>query len=77
MLNNLDFHAHIKELPDRELMEFIAQHQYDTQKLLTDFDSRIARLESNRSLGIGSLAIGSLNGLVFIGFIIGKLMKWW
>ena len=61
-LNDIEFEQHIKNLSDRELLEFTSRQTYDMSILARNNEKRVSKLErqSNRRTGI----IGGIGALV-------------
>ena len=53
MLNELDFERQMRDMSDRELLEFTARQTFDIKKLAYSNEGRISKLEKrdNRRLG--------------------------
>ena len=62
VVNELDFLEHIKELPDRELLEFVARQNFETAIRCPVHDRRITSLEkgSRKTSGITGGATGGI-----------------
>lgn len=66
----LDFEKRISEMPDRQLLEFVARQAFDTNSRCTNHTSRLITLESGdkRQSGI----VGGISGAI-TGVIIGVI----
>jgi len=70
LVNELEFEQHIKNLNDRELIEFVARQQYDTSKLCPVHDRRLRDLEKR---GRKETGITGGAGAVFGAFVMGAI----
>ncbi len=63
MLNELDFQNHLKDMGDRDLLEFVARQTYETNLRCPKHDQRITDLE------VKTKGISALSGAISGGFI--------
>ncbi len=73
--SELEFEKLIKELPDRELLEFVARQNYETCSQIATQDNRLKDLESGnkKASSISGGITGAIAGIVM--GIIGYFAK--
>lgn len=71
MLDDLEFEQKLSDMPDRELMEFIARRTFAMTRTCEAHGKRLAALELQRGpgarviAGIGAAVGGAMAGLVY------------
>ena len=69
-LNDLELEQAIKQMDDRQLLEFTARQTYDVSNLSANHEKRIYRLESRTKKEIGaSGGIGAVLGIAIASAI--------
>ena len=70
ILNELDFEKSIQDMPDRQLLEFVARQNFETSLRCQRHDVRISTLESGnkKQSGIVGAVSGTITAII-IGII--------
>ena len=68
--SELDFEKRIGEMPDRQLLEFVARQAFDTNNRCTNHSTRLITLETGNKRASG--IVGGISGVI-MGTIVGIL----